>query len=124
SDFALTSRGWRTSNASCCGCSDPSSLSAVPRSSILPRLLRPDGVSRYEHRMIEFSGVTRRFGHGPSRVEALRDVNLTIPAKQMCALMGPSGAGKSTLLHAAAGLAPIDSGRILIDNRDVSQLDQ
>jgi putative ABC transport system ATP-binding protein len=36
--------------------------------------------------------------------------------------MGASGAGKSTLLHAATGLLSIDSGRILINDRDISRL--
>src|SRR5262245_35982291 len=73
--------------------------------------------------MIRFEGVTKCFGEGANRVEALRGVDLVIPDGQMCALMGPSGAGKSTLLPAATGLASFDRGRITIDDSDVSRLD-
>jgi len=73
--------------------------------------------------MIRFEGVTKYFGEGATRVEALRGVDLVIPDGQMCALMGPSGAGKSTLLHAATGLASFDGGKIVIGESDVSRLD-
>src|SRR6185503_3796466 len=73
--------------------------------------------------MIRFEGVTKYFGEGANRVEALRGVNLVIPDGQMCALMGPSGAGKSTLLHAATGLASFDSGTVVVGDSDVSRLD-
>jgi putative ABC transport system ATP-binding protein len=73
--------------------------------------------------MIEFESVTKHFGEGPSRVDALRGVSLRIPERQMCALMGPSGAGKSTLLHAATGLISIDTGRVFIGGCDITRLD-
>lgn len=41
-----------------------------------------------------------------SRTEALRDISLTIPAKQFCAVIGPNGAGKSTLAYLLAGFIP------------------
>jgi putative ABC transport system ATP-binding protein len=72
--------------------------------------------------MIEFDAVSKCFGTGASRVQALRSITLRIPTGQMCALMGPSGAGKSTLMHAATGLTPVDSGRILVDGRDITAL--
>jgi putative ABC transport system ATP-binding protein len=71
--------------------------------------------------MIRFEGVTKSFGAGANRVDALRGIDLAIPDGQMCALMGPSGAGKSTLLHAATGLTSFDRGSIFIDKSDVSR---
>jgi ABC-type sugar transport system ATPase subunit len=52
----------------------------------------------------------------------LQDVSIDVEEGAFVVLLGPSGCGKSTLLHAIAGLHPIDSGRILIGDNDVTQL--
>lgn len=46
---------------------------------------------------------------------ALKDINLSIPANQMTAVVGPSGAGKSTLIDLLMGLNQPESGEVLID---------
>jgi molybdate transport system ATP-binding protein len=45
------------------------------------------------------------------------DVELTVAPGEVLTILGPNGAGKSTLLRALAGLVPLDSGRIAIDDR-------
>jgi NitT/TauT family transport system ATP-binding protein len=49
-------------------------------------------------------------------VEALREVSFTVRDGQFMAVLGPSGCGKSTLLELIAGLEPLSSGRILVDD--------
>ena len=61
--------------------------------------------------MLQLSAVRRHFG----AVEALRDVSLTIGARDFVALLGPSGCGKSTLLRLIAGLDQPDTGRMIWD---------
>lgn len=51
---------------------------------------------------------------------ALDDVSVEIPAGELTALLGPSGSGKSTLLRAIAGLEKLDSGVVVISDRDVT----
>jgi phospholipid/cholesterol/gamma-HCH transport system ATP-binding protein len=53
---------------------------------------------------------------------ALRGVSVDFSAGQSTVIVGPSGCGKSTLLKTAAGIIPPDSGRVLVDGRDLFQL--
>ena len=54
--------------------------------------------------------------------QALKNVNLEIKESEFTCILGPPGAGKTTLLRAIAGLEPIDAGRILFDDTDVTNL--
>ncbi|CAN5351707.1 ABC transporter ATP-binding protein [soil metagenome] len=59
--------------------------------------------------------------HGPNVV--VNDISLDIPSGKFLTLLGPSGCGKSSTLRIVAGLSQPDSGRVLIDGRDVTRLD-
>jgi branched-chain amino acid transport system ATP-binding protein len=59
-----------------------------------------------------------RSGYGAT--EVLRGVDLTVPSGQVVALLGPNGAGKTTLLRTCSGLLPPSSGRVLVDDHDVT----
>ncbi len=50
----------------------------------------------------------------------LTEVNFRLDAGEICALLGENGAGKSTLMNILGGVLPADSGRILIDGKEVS----
>jgi sulfate transport system ATP-binding protein len=65
---------------------------------------------------IELVGVGKTFGG----FVALHDVSVRIDRGRLTALLGPSGGGKSTLLRVVAGLERPDTGRVLIDGRDVT----
>jgi phosphonate transport system permease protein len=60
--------------------------------------------------MIEVRGLTKAYGN----TAALRGVDLTVPAGEMCVVLGPSGAGKSTLLRCLNRLTEPSAGEILI----------
>src|SRR2546429_2781346 len=67
---------------------------------------------------IEANGVGKRFGDHA----ALTDVTVRVPDGSLTALLGPSGGGKSTLLRVIAGLERPDTGLVLIDGADVTDV--
>ena len=67
---------------------------------------------------IVIDGVRKAFG----AVVALESVSLTVADGEFLALLGPSGCGKTTLLRIIAGLETQSAGRVLIGERDVSDL--
>jgi putative spermidine/putrescine transport system ATP-binding protein len=62
--------------------------------------------------------ITKRFGDSV----AVRDIDLTIAAGELVALLGPSGCGKSTLLRIISGFMPQSEGRVLFDGQSVDHL--
>ena len=69
---------------------------------------------------IVLDAVRKEFGAG---VVAVDDVDMTIEDGEFMVLVGPSGCGKTTLLRSIGGLEKVTSGRILIDERDVTRLE-
>src|ERR671915_566231 len=67
---------------------------------------------------IRLEQVTKLF----KQVHAVDDVKLTIADGEFMVLLGPSGCGKTTLLRSIAGLEQIDTGKILIGERNVTDL--
>jgi putative ABC transport system ATP-binding protein len=67
-------------------------------------------------------GVTKVFGTGNARVEALRGVDLDVALGQMTMLVGPSGCGKTTLLSVVAGLLDRTGGDIQVLGVDTATL--
>jgi len=72
--------------------------------------------------LYELRGVTKSYGEGASRVDAVRDLDLTIDAGEFVAVVGPSGSGKTTLLQLLGGLDRPSSGAILFEGRDLAAL--
>lgn len=68
------------------------------------------------HTVLSARGLTRIYGRGPARVEALVDVDLDLTAGTFTSIMGPSGSGKSTLLHCLSGMDRPTSGTVVLEN--------
>jgi putative ABC transport system ATP-binding protein len=72
--------------------------------------------------VLELRGVSKVYGSGEAQVRALIDIDLTVRAGEMVAIMGPSGSGKSTLLTLAGGLEQPTSGAVLIEGTELAGL--
>ncbi|OIP98291.1 MAG: ABC transporter [Syntrophobacteraceae bacterium CG2_30_61_12] len=75
------------------------------------------------HNVVRLSDVTKSFQLGQNTVEALKGVSMEIKAGEYISIMGPSGSGKSTLFNMIGALDKPTSGRVFIDEVNVSQLD-
>src|SRR4030088_2545581 len=64
--------------------------------------------------------ISKTYSH--AKTPAVDDISLTVRDREFMVLLGPSGCGKTTLLRMIAGLEYPDSGRIVIGDRDVTDL--
>jgi putative ABC transport system ATP-binding protein len=69
--------------------------------------------------IVRVEHLSKHFGQGTSRVNALIDINMDVYPGQVVGLMGPSGSGKTTLLHCIACILEPSSGRITLDGEVV-----
>jgi putative ABC transport system ATP-binding protein len=74
--------------------------------------------------MIELREVSKTVMSGAEPLTILHPLTLQIPRGQFMAVVGPSGSGKSTLLGLIAGLDAPTSGQVLIDDTDITALDE
>jgi len=73
--------------------------------------------------LIRALGVSKVYAIGDATVRALDDVSIEIGAGEFVAIMGPSGSGKSTMMNLIGGLDVPSAGRLIIDGRDIGELD-
>ncbi len=72
--------------------------------------------------LILLKRVVKRYNMGPTHVEALAGLDLSITGGGVTALVGPSGSGKSTLLHVIGGMDRADEGEILVARQALHHL--
>ncbi len=73
--------------------------------------------------LFRLSGITKNYGQGEARFEALRGIDLEIPRGQFVAVMGPSGSGKSTLMNILGCLDTPTTGEYVFDGQHVERFD-
>jgi putative ABC transport system ATP-binding protein len=69
--------------------------------------------------LVELRGISKHFGEGETRVDALREVTLSVGAGEVVGLLGPSGSGKSTLLNVIGAIVEPNEGWMRLDGEAV-----
>lgn len=72
--------------------------------------------------MIEIDNLVKTYGKRQNAFQALKGVSFVVEDGASVAIVGKSGSGKSTLMHAMSGLDRPDSGRVIINERDILRL--
>ena len=71
------------------------------------------------HPAIELKGISKHFGEGDTRVDALRGITLTVSSGELIGLLGPSGSGKSILLNVIGAIIEPNEGWMKLDGEVV-----
>ncbi|MEH7253393.1 ABC transporter ATP-binding protein [Neobacillus niacini] len=74
--------------------------------------------------IVEVKNLSKVYGKGETAVTALDNVSFSVKKGEFVCIIGPSGSGKSTLLHLLGGVDRPTSGKVLIDQTDIYDLNE
>ncbi|MFL0249478.1 ABC transporter ATP-binding protein [Clostridium neuense] len=74
--------------------------------------------------ILKIKNLCKTYGKGNTKVEALKNINLTINEGEFTVVVGPSGSGKSTFLHIIGGVEKATSGEVIIENTAINNLNE
>lgn len=74
--------------------------------------------------LLEIKNLCKTYGSGETAVEALKDVSFSVAKGEFAAVVGESGSGKSTLLHIIGALDTPNSGKVIIDGKDIFSMNE
>lgn len=72
--------------------------------------------------LLRVENLSKSYGKGEAKVDALKNINLSIKKGEFIAIVGPSGSGKSTLLHLLGGVDKSTSGNVFINDINIYDL--
>lgn len=75
-------------------------------------------------KILEVTNLSKIYGKGDTMVKALDNVSFSVDKGEFVAIIGPSGSGKSTLLHILGGVDVPTKGSVIINQTDISTLDE
>ena len=73
---------------------------------------------------LKVENAVKIYGTGGAEVRALDGASLELDKGKICVVLGPSGSGKSTLLNMIGGIDTLDSGKIVIDGKNISEMNK
>mgnify|MGYP001623789841 FL=1 len=71
---------------------------------------------------IEFDNIGKQYKMGEVIIDALKDTSFTIEKGELVVIVGPSGAGKTTTLNILGGMDTATSGKVIVDNKEITKL--
>lgn len=72
--------------------------------------------------ILKVKNLCKIYGKGDTKVDALKDINMTVNKGEFVAIVGPSGSGKSTLLHLLGGVDKPTSGEVYVNDVNIYNL--
>lgn len=75
-------------------------------------------------KILDLHNLTKIYGQGENKVVAVNNIDLEVNKGEIILIMGPSGSGKTTLLSMSGGLLKPTSGRIFVNNLDITSLNE
>lgn len=75
-------------------------------------------------KILDVKNLSKVYGKGDTMVKALDNVSFSVEQGEFVAIIGPSGSGKSTMLHILGGVDTATSGNVIINDVDISKLDE
>lgn len=73
---------------------------------------------------VEFENVAKTYHMGQVEINALHDATFEVEKGELVVIVGPSGAGKTTLLNILGGMDVLSSGRVVLDGKEISGMNQ
>jgi putative ABC transport system ATP-binding protein len=83
-----------------------------------------EAASERDDRLVVVDRLGKTYGEGPSAVDALGSVSLSISSGELVVVLGPSGSGKTTLLNLIGALERPTRGRLVVAGRELEELDE
>jgi len=74
--------------------------------------------------MLRLINVCKSFKYGKNKILVLDNINIDFKKNELVFILGKSGSGKSTLLNIIGGLLEVDSGKILLDDKDITKFNK
>jgi putative ABC transport system ATP-binding protein len=74
--------------------------------------------------ILKTTNLTKTYGVGETKVEALKNIDISVKQGEFVAIVGASGSGKSTMLHLLGGLDRPSEGKVMIDGKDIYELSE
>lgn len=71
---------------------------------------------------IEFKNIVKEYKMGEVKIKALDNTNFSIDKGELVVIVGPSGAGKTSALNILGGMDKASSGRVWVNNKEITKL--
>ena len=71
---------------------------------------------------IEFNKIVKTYQVGSNKIKALNNTTFEIEKGELVCILGPSGAGKTTALNILGGMDTATSGKLIVDNKEITKL--